>query len=141
MTEDGEQDAGTSSESGGAPADPPDDTADELATVVTVLDDPRARAILRRTTDSALSADELVDASDASRSTVYRRIRRLVELDLLAERQELDPDGHHFKTYRARLDRVTIDLDSEGFEIGVSRRPVQDDAVDRLNRLFERLKR
>jgi DNA-binding transcriptional ArsR family regulator len=115
------------------------DDRDDLATVVSVLDDPQARAILERTVDGPRSADDLVAASDASRSTVYRRIRRLVDLALLEESQELDPDGHHFKTYRARLDRVTVDLGADGFAIEVDRRTVQDDAVDRLNRLYERL--
>lgn len=115
-----------------------DGDGDDLATVVSVLDDPYARAILVWTVDAARSADELADAVDASRSTVYRRVRRLVDLDLLAESQELDPDGHHFTAYRARLDRVTVDLDADGFDIDVDRRAV-DDAVDRLNRLHERL--
>lgn len=117
----------------------PDADAEELSSVVAVLDDPHARAILVHTAREALSADELVDRIDGSRSTVYRRAQRLAALDLVAESREIDPDGHHFSTYRARLDRVTIDLDGDGFSIDVDRRPVEDDAVDRLNRLFERL--
>ncbi|WP_313692074.1 ArsR family transcriptional regulator [Halorarum halobium] len=113
----------------------------DLDTVAAVLEDPYARSILVGTADVSRSAEELIADTDASRTTVYRRLQRLVELDLVAERQELDPDGHHFKTYRARLDRVTIDLDGDGFEITVTRRPVEDDAVDRLNRLHERLTR
>ncbi|WP_277553271.1 winged helix-turn-helix domain-containing protein [Halobaculum limi] len=112
---------------------------DELASVAAVLDDPHARAILVHTARAALSADDLAERIDGSRSTVYRRARRLVELDLVAESREIDPDGNHFTTYRARLDRVTIDLDTDGFAIDVDRRPIEDDAVDRLNRLFERL--
>ncbi len=114
-------------------------TDDDLAVVVDVLDDPYTRTILLQTVDEALSADELVDEIETSRSTVYRRIRRLVELDLLKETQELNPDGNHFNTYRARLDRVTINLGTDSFEIDIDRRTVEDDAVDRLNRLYERL--
>ncbi|MFC7136683.1 ArsR/SmtB family transcription factor [Halobaculum litoreum] len=116
-----------------------DDATDELASVAAVLDDPHARAILAHTAREPLSADELVDRIDGSRSTVYRRAQRLVALDLVAESREIDPDGHHFSTYRARLDRVTVDLDADGFTVSVDRHPVEDDAVDRLNRLFERL--
>lgn len=139
MVDDGEADPGDArvSTSGSDAAD--DGAEDDLDAVVDVLDDPHARAILVRTADGALSADELVDASEASRSTVYRRIRRLVELDLLTESQELDPEGDHFNTYRARLDRVTIDLGTDSFHVEVDRRAVEDDAVDRLNRLYERL--
>ncbi|MFC7098461.1 winged helix-turn-helix domain-containing protein [Halobaculum marinum] len=112
---------------------------DELGAVVGVLDDPHARAILAETARSARSVDTLAERIDGSRSTLYRRVQRLVDLDLLAESQEIDPDGHHFSTYRARLDRVTVDLDDDGFTVAVERAPVEDDAVDRLNRLFERL--
>ncbi|MFC7068168.1 helix-turn-helix domain-containing protein [Halobaculum lipolyticum] len=116
-----------------------DGAADEVASVAAVLDDAHARAILVNTAREPLSVDELVERVDGSRSTVYRRAQRLAELDLVAESREIDPDGHHFTTYRARLDRVTIDLDGDGFAINVDRRAVEDDAVDRLNRLFERL--
>lgn len=121
--------------------DPSDGVPSTLVSVVAALDDACAREVLVLTADRARAADELAARTNASRSTVYRRINELVDLGLLAESQELDPDGNHFNTYRARLERITIDLHEDGFEISLDRRDVEDDAVARLNRLTERLKR
>jgi hypothetical protein len=142
MRRDGDdQDTADAPAPGGPPADSTEGVPDALVSVVAALDDPCARAVLVLTADRARSADELAAQTDASRATVYRRINDLVDLDLLTESQELDPDGNHFKTYQARLERVTIDLNPDGFELHLERREVEDDAVARLNRLTERLKR
>jgi DNA-binding transcriptional ArsR family regulator len=113
---------------------------DDLGVLADLLANPCAREILVRTAREPLSADELVAACDASRTTVYRQLRRLTDADLLSASTELDPDGHHFDRYRARLDRLTVELSAEGFRVEIDRRPPADDAVDRLERLFERLR-
>lgn len=102
-----------------------------------LLDDPYARRILVETREDPRSADALSDACDASPSTVYRRIERLRERDLLAGEQRIDPDGHHYEVYVARLDRVTVDLTADGFEVAVERR--EADPADRFTRLYEEL--
>ncbi|WP_267643943.1 ArsR family transcriptional regulator [Haloarchaeobius amylolyticus] len=122
-------------------ADADESVPEEMVSVVGALEDQCSREVLVLTAGRAQSADDIVAFSDSSRSTVYRRIRELVELDLLAETQELDPNGHHFNMYRARLDRVSIELDEDGFHIELVRKEFEDDAVARLNRLTERLKR
>ncbi|MFC5368893.1 ArsR/SmtB family transcription factor [Salinirubrum litoreum] len=116
------------------------DSADDLGSVADLLANPCAREILARTAREPLSADDLVAACGASRTTVYRQLRRLADADLLSASTELDPDGHHFERYRARLDRLTVDLSADGFRVEIARRPPADDAVDRLERLFERLR-
>lgn len=108
------------------------------ATVVELLDDEYARAILAETSVEPMSATELAERCGASNPTIYRRIERLRELDLLAERQVLDPDGHHYSEYKARLDRVTVDLEEGAFEVHVAR--TEEDAVDRFTRLYEGLR-
>ncbi|MDL5363278.1 winged helix-turn-helix domain-containing protein [Halalkalicoccus sp. NIPERK01] len=45
-----------------------------------------------------MSAPELSEACNASVSTIYRRIERLQEYDLLDERLQLDRDGHHVQS-------------------------------------------
>jgi DNA-binding transcriptional ArsR family regulator len=130
-TEDG---AETDTDEAGHPA------TDELGVLADLLANPCAREILVRTAREPLSADELVARADASRTTVYRQLRRLTDADLLSASTELDPDGHHFDRYRARLDRLTVELSAEGFRVEIDRRPPTDDAVDRLERLFERLR-
>lgn len=113
---------------------------DDIGVVADVLANHCARELLVYTAREPLSADELVARADASRTTVYRQLRRLTDAHLVSASTELDPDGHHFERYRARLDRLTVDLSANGFSVEIARRPPADDAVDRLERLFERLR-
>jgi DNA-binding transcriptional ArsR family regulator len=108
------------------------------ADVVALLDDEYARAALVLTYGEALPADEIADRLGAAPSTVYDRLDRLTDHDLVTEHQQLDPDGHHRKTYRARLDRVVTELTAEGFELRIDRRPT--DPADRLTAAFEDLR-
>lgn len=108
------------------------------ADVVALLDDEYARAALLLTYREELSADDLADRIDAAPSTVYDRLSRLTDHDLVAERQQIDPDGHHRKTYRARLDQVVAELTTEGFELRIDREPT--DPADRLTAAFEDLR-
>ena len=112
-------------------------TDDEDAELLSLLDDEYARAILIETSKEPMSADALTERCDASPPTVYRRIDRLDEHDLVEAEQELDPDGHHYKTYAARLERVTIELEDGDLTVAVDR---TEDAADRFTRLYEELR-
>jgi predicted transcriptional regulator len=111
--------------------------SDAVAAVFDLLDDEYARAILIETYDETLSAEALAEACDASPSTIYRRIERLEDQQLLDVEQRLDPDGHHYKVYGANLQRVTVELTAEGFELDVDR---AEDPADRFTRLYEGFK-
>lgn len=100
-----------------------------------ILEDQYARDILVETVDAELSVEALADACNASEATIYRRIDRLEALDLIDAQQRLDPDGHHFKVYSARLERVSIVLSPEGFDIEIDR--TGEDPADRFTRLYE----
>jgi DNA-binding transcriptional ArsR family regulator len=58
------------------------------ADLFALLDDEYARAILAATSEQATSAPALAEACDASHPTIYRRIDRLKDQNLLAERTE-----------------------------------------------------
>ena len=103
--------------------------------IAALLEDEYAHAILIHTSREEMSAPELSDACDASVSTIYRRLERLQEHDLLAEKLNLDRDGHHYKTYTVRLERITIELIDGTFEIEITYQP--EDAADRFTDLFE----
>ncbi|MFC6824563.1 helix-turn-helix domain-containing protein [Halopelagius fulvigenes] len=113
-------------------------SGDEVRGLAALLEDEYAHAILIRTSTREMSAPELSDACDASVSTIYRRIERLQEYDLLSERLQLDKDGHHYKTYRARLDRIEIELNDGEFSVDVTYRA--EDPADRFTGLFEGLR-
>lgn len=117
-----------------------DEATDGLsaATLGELLEDEYARSILAETSVEPLSATELAERCNASSPTIYRRINRLQELDMLDEEQTLDPDGHHYRRFSARLEQVTIELRDGGFEVSVDR--TTDDAVDRFTELYEGLR-
>jgi DNA-binding transcriptional ArsR family regulator len=109
---------------------------DELDAITELLEDDYARSILRETSEEPLSAEELSDRCDMSPPTVYRRLNRLAEHDLVTVTREVDSSGHHYKMYEARLSRVTIDLESGEFEVTIER---TQDAADRFTELVEEL--
>lgn len=98
------------------------------------LADETMAAILTYTTERERSADDLADLVEASPSTVYRRIERLVAAGLLIERLQLDRQGNHYHVYRAAISRVEARLEDETIETHVERR---EDEVDRFVRLWE----
>ena len=102
-----------------------------------LLDDDYARRILVETYGETRSAEALSDACGASESTIYRRVERLRDRDLIEGVQRLDPGGHHHEVYAARLERVTIDLTDEGFVVEVDY--AEEHAADRFTRLYEEL--
>jgi len=116
--------------------DGPDVSGDPtLETVVALLDDDHARAILTATSDDALSAKELSDRCDVSQATVYRRVERLTDAGLVTERTRPRADGHHDTVYAATLDELTIRLRDGELAFELDR--VGDDVADRLTRLWE----
>lgn len=81
-----------------------------------LLADPIARDILQALSGMALSAAEVAEWSDCSRTTVYRRLDRLEEAGLVTTELTVDPDGHHHRTYHKRIDALTLSVCPEGFD-------------------------
>lgn len=108
------------------------------ADVVALLDDEYARATLVLTYREELAADDIAERLDVAPSTVYDRLSRLTDHDLVTEQQQLDLGGHHYKTYRARLDCVVTELTADGFEVRIDREP--RDPADRLTAAFDDLR-
>lgn len=109
----------------------------ELAPIVELLDDEYARTILAATSVEPMSAEQLAERCDASPPTVYRRLDRLREQDLVDARRQLDPNGHHYEVFSATLSRVEVELRDGAYSVDVERR--EPDAADRFTELFEGL--
>lgn len=107
------------------------------ADVVDVLADDYVKTILAQTREEPKSVRALSEACGADPSTIYRRVERLREADLLEDHQQLDPDGHHYKVYSARLREVRIRLAENGYDVEIDRR---ESAADRFTRLYEGFK-
>lgn len=110
----------------------------DFSAIAELLDDPYARDILAKASVKPMSAKMLSEHCDASPPTIYRRIERLQEYNLLMEQQQLDPDGHHYKTYETRLERVTIDLKDGTYNVEITR--TDREASDLFSDLVEELK-
>jgi DNA-binding transcriptional ArsR family regulator len=88
--------------------------------LLSVLEDDYARRILNAVAADPRPARELMEVCDASRATVYRRLNRLEEQDLVTSRTEVHPDGHHRKVFEATLEEVTLSLDGDGISAEVT---------------------
>ncbi|MFC7236244.1 ArsR/SmtB family transcription factor [Halosegnis marinus] len=106
-------------------------------TVVALLDDEYARAVLAATDGRARSATELAATLDASKQTVYRRLERLREAGLVAEATRPRSDGHHETVYTATLERVSVELREGEFAVEVET-DGERDAADTLTDLWRR---
>ncbi|RBI59528.1 transcriptional regulator [halophilic archaeon] len=93
---------------------------DEVRSIASLLADECTQTILIETVTDPMSAEELSDVCDVSPQTVYRRLDDLAEYNLIEEDLRPDAEGHHYKVYTATLDRVVIDLTSDGFELSLS---------------------
>ena len=109
----------------------------DLATVVDLLDDEHVRSILAATSAEPLSATELSERCDVSPSSIYRRVERLAEADLLDDRTRPRSDGHHETVYVAVLDRFEVRVRDGDLEWTVERR--RRDVADELTRMWGEL--
>lgn len=78
------------------------------------LTDEDCRAILAATTDEALSANEISARCDLPRSTTYRKLETLTEVDLLGERIRICRSGKNPSEYVRLVDEVTVGIDDTG---------------------------
>lgn len=102
-----------------------------------ILDDEFNREILAATSIEPMSAQDLLDRFEMSKTTVYRRIEQLEELDLLTEQMVVDRDGNHYRVFEANFDGASIDLDEGYFDITIH---FNEDVADRFTRLWDGIK-
>ncbi|WP_262174574.1 winged helix-turn-helix domain-containing protein [Haloarcula laminariae] len=89
--------------------------------VFEALDDPDCRAILRETSNT-MTANELIDACDIPRSTLYRKLDLLSSASLISERDKINPGGGRVTLYERDFDDVTISMSESGeFSVTVKR--------------------
>ncbi len=107
---------------------------EDPAAVADLIGDDCTRTILVETKRGARSAAELSEQTGVSEPTIYRRLDRLREYDLVTEEIEPVPDGKNYKVYRTTVDGIELDLTEDGFEVSVSRRGRM---ADRFTRFVE----
>lgn len=111
------------------------------AELLALLEDEYARAILTETSAEPMSANTLSERCDASVTTIYRRIDRLLACGLLDERLHPQPDGNHYRVYAARLAQFSIEFDDGERSIELTEReePLGEDTADRFTRMWREL--
>jgi predicted transcriptional regulator len=87
-----------------------------------------------------MSADSLAERCDASESTIYRRVNRLEQHDLIEQRTQIDPEGNHYSVYATRLERVTVEFEDGERTVEIDRaEPETEDTADRFTRMWQDL--
>lgn len=95
-------------------ASPGSDTT--IQTLLGVLNDADARAILEATVDGSKSAAELSEACEIPLSTTYRKVDSLTQAGLLDEHLDVHTSGNHIRKYTLRLDSIHLSITDEEFE-------------------------
>ena len=111
----------------------------DLATIDDLLDDEHVRTILAATSAEPLSAAELGERCGVSESTIYRRVDRLTDAGLVAERTRPRSDGHHETVYVATLARFEVTVEDGTVEYTVERERERTDVADELARMWGEL--
>lgn len=73
-----------------------------------LLGDEHVRTILAATSEEPKSVRALSRTCGISRTSVYRKIERLLEHDLVESSSRIDPRGNHYTVYEADLQAVLI---------------------------------
>ncbi|WP_380681258.1 helix-turn-helix domain-containing protein [Salinigranum sp. GCM10025319] len=107
--------------------------------VCDALADEDCRAILRAL-DEPLTAAEVASACDLPQTSTYRKLTKLTDAGLVAERTEVRTDGHHTTRFVRDAASVVVAFDdgqSFGFSVEVVR---EDEPPDRrLEQLWTRI--
>ena len=103
------------------------------ANVLDLLGDSLCRRVLVVASDSPVSATDLTDRLDVSPPTVYRRLDRLVDHELVRERHRVDDGGNHYRTFETRLDGIEVDVGPDGYDVVVS---TEDGVADRFGDIW-----
>jgi predicted transcriptional regulator len=105
----------------------------DIETLAGLLEDQTVREILTETSQEPMSATTLKQHCDASGPTIYRRLERLRETNLVVEQTRPDPDGgHHRQVYEPNLDQITIALEEGSLSVEIRRTERMDDRFTRL---------
>ena len=107
--------------------------------VFALLDDEYARSLLSATSHEPMTAPELNNQFEMSKSTVYRRLNKLEECGLVSVVHVPDPDGNQRKQYEAQLDELTVSLDEGEFELDIQTTTRTQEFADTFTDLWEGL--
>lgn len=101
------------------------------ADLLELLGDSYTQQVLQAVTEQPKSARAVVNATEVSKVTAYRRLDRLEECGLVDSTMVYDSDGHHHAQYQTVCERITIQFGEDGIELTVqTRRNGGDDITE-----------
>ncbi|WP_330632914.1 helix-turn-helix domain-containing protein [Halocatena halophila] len=106
----------------------------KLSDVLSALEDAHCRTLLE-CLDEPLTASELIEATELSSSTVYRKLDRLSEAGLVCEYTEIRRSGPNASRYERDIERISLRFGENGIELAIDRRDA--DATDRMATFFQ----
>lgn len=95
-----------------------------------VFGDHLARQILVLASEQPVSAQDLATELNVSEPTIYRRVNALADYDLLAEQQQLDSEGNHYRTVETTLQKLELEIEDGGYNINLQVRQSLTDRFD-----------
>lgn len=111
----------------------------DLETVLGTLYDEDCRAILSELTEPK-TARELLEQCEIPRSTLYRKLDRLVDATLLREGTEIRTDGSHASRYEIDFEEIVLTRSTdEEIEIQIERPAKRAD--ERLAEMWSEVRR
>ncbi len=116
-----------------------EDDAPDTEAVLGALHDEDCRSILDELTEPR-TARELLDRCEIPRSTLYRKLDRLVEATLLREGTEIREDGSHASRYEVDFEEVIVTRDSDA-EFGVEIERPAKGADERFAEMWSEVRR
>ncbi|MFB6253530.1 MAG: helix-turn-helix domain-containing protein [Halobacteriaceae archaeon] len=87
------------------------ETEEEIQDILDILEDTDCRNILDKTSEKALSANEIAETLDLPLSTTYRKIRSLSEIGLLEEEFRIGQTGRHTSEYSNKVNEIALSTD------------------------------
>lgn len=108
----------------------------DLEVVAGFLEDETTRQILAKTSSEPMTVNELATHVDASKPTIYRRIERLEEHDLVTATIHPTDTGPQEKVFRATFDQLVVSLSDGTYSYSIER---TERMADRLTRFVDQL--
>jgi len=104
--------------------------------VLDTIGDQHARTVLAAISREPRSAKGLVEETDLSLPTIYRRIELLQDHSLVVERTAVAEDGNHYNVYECNFDSTVIRLEDDEYDVRIYRK---ENLPDRFTQLWDDL--
>lgn len=108
-----------------------DDVEADLS-LLELLGDEYTQRVLAAVTEQPRSGSGVVEATDVSKATAYRRLDDLEAAGLVDSEMVFDPDGYHHEQYYSVVDTIDVSFGDDGVDVAIE--TSTSDSVEVLER-------